>query len=243
MSRGDGDFLARWSSRKLKARETPEAEVPPADPALAATPAPDVSEKTDEEILQELGLPDPDTMVSGDDFSAFLKSAVPARLRNRALRRLWRSNPVLANLDGLNDYEGDFTDAATVVKGGLKTAYQIGRGFLRDDEETLAAAERSPRERPVAGSPEDDPAAAAPDDAPAEDGTTNEAAARDATDDPAGDAAGRAEAEAGAAEASAGEAPAADGRMADGRTGGPAPDGAEGTPPRPARMRFRFERG
>ena len=143
MSRGDGDFLARWSSRKLKARVEPDPE--PAAPPVAAVPAgaaparavePD---RPDEEVLRELGLPDPDTLVKGDDFSAFLGARVPARLRRRALRRLWVSDPVLANLDGLNDYEEDFTDAATVVKD-LKTAYRVGRGFLRDEDETAVSA-------------------------------------------------------------------------------------------------------
>lgn len=139
MSRGD-DFLGRWSARKLQAREAERVEPAPAQPEPAAPPAPDLSERTDEEILEELGLPDPDTLWKGDDFSVFLQAAVPARLRNRALRRLWRSNPVLANLDGLNDYDGDFTDAATVVKGGVNTAYKIGRGLLRDEPEKTDAA-------------------------------------------------------------------------------------------------------
>ena len=51
-------------------------------------------------------------------------------LRRRAMRQLWRLNPVLANLDGLNDYDGDFTNAATDAPG-VKTAYQVGKGLLR----------------------------------------------------------------------------------------------------------------
>ena len=54
-----------------------------------------------------------------------MKEGVPTELRNRALRKLWRVNPVFGHLDGLNDYDGDFTDAATVVKG-LKTLYKVG---------------------------------------------------------------------------------------------------------------------
>jgi hypothetical protein len=46
------------------------------------------------------------------------------------MRQLWRLNPVLANLDGLNDYDGDFTNAATDAPG-VKTAYQVGKGLLR----------------------------------------------------------------------------------------------------------------
>jgi hypothetical protein len=102
----------------------------------------EAAERSDEEILAELGLPDPDTMVQGDDFSAFLKSAVPERLRRRALRRLWRSNPVLANLDGLVDHGEDFTDKAVVVPGMMST-YQVGKGMMRH---VMALAEAEARE-------------------------------------------------------------------------------------------------
>lgn len=144
------DFLSRWSSRKQKARERPEPDlatnsdeaefseaVAPEPGALseaaeAASEVPAQPEKTDAEILQELGLPDPDSLLKGDSIAGFLRAGVPVRLRNRALKRLWLTDPVFANLDGLNDYEEDYTDAATVVKG-MRTAYRPGRGFLRDD--------------------------------------------------------------------------------------------------------------
>src|SRR3546814_2526022 len=50
-----------------------------------------------------------------------------------ALQRLWRLDPVFANLDGLLEYGEDYTDAATVVEN-LKTAYRVGRGFMTDEE-------------------------------------------------------------------------------------------------------------
>lgn len=132
----DGDFLGRWSARKLGAH----AERPRDPAAEAAEPATEPSdpdaEKTDAEILDELGLPDPDTLVKGDDFKAFLRAGVPGRLRARALRRLWMSDPVLANLDGLNDYDQDFTASAMPA---LKTAYQVGKGFLFEKAEEASA--------------------------------------------------------------------------------------------------------
>ncbi len=149
----DGDFLGRWSARKMRARAdlvsepSPAPERPSDPPTPTAEPVDSATDKTDAEILDELGLPDPDILVKGDDFAAFLRASVPARLRNRALRRLWVSDPVLANLDGLNDYEQDFTDAATVMPG-LKTAYQVGRGLLREEFERAAA---SRGRRPVLG--------------------------------------------------------------------------------------------
>jgi hypothetical protein len=171
MSRRDeGDFLSRWSGRKLKARaeaapEPAPREAPPPDPPDLQPGRPAQAEKTDAEILDELGLPDPDTLVKGDDFAAFLRAAIPARLRQRALRRLWLSDPVLANLDGLNDYEQDFTDKAT-ARPDLTTAYRAGEGLLREakrivEQEPAASppSERTPNEAGAAGSTEGEPQA------------------------------------------------------------------------------------
>ena len=136
----NGSLFARWSKRRQAVAEH-EAAGRDAD-AIAAATAPDIdgqvpaeTGETDDEVLERLGLPDPDTLEKGDDFSAFMGSAIPARLRNRALRRLWLTNPVLANLDELVDYGEDFTDAATVIEN-LQTAYQVGRGFLTEEEDT-----------------------------------------------------------------------------------------------------------
>ena len=106
-----------------------------------------LEEQTDAEILAELELPDPDTLKMGDDFSAFMAKAVPDRIRRRALRTLWRSNPVLANVDMLVDYGEDFTDAAMVVEN-MQTAYQVGKGMLKHVQEMARQAEE--RDNPPA---------------------------------------------------------------------------------------------
>ena len=159
------DFLSRWSRRKRDAGSGPDAE--PA-PAVAEAPPAEVPEEDEAELLARLGLKHPDEMGPGDDFGAFLKAAVPQRLRTLALRRLWRSNPTLACLDGLNDYDGDFTGTG-VPAGGLKTSYQVGRGLLRRIEEVTedrvaetpaeatATASDEAQEAEVGGEPEDGP--------------------------------------------------------------------------------------
>lgn len=88
-----------------------------------------LAEKTDDEILEELGLPDPDSLEMGDDFKAFMAKTVPGHIRKRALRKLWRSNPVLACVDGLNDYDDDYL-TGSVGQGAIKTTYQVGKGML-----------------------------------------------------------------------------------------------------------------
>jgi len=85
-------------------------------------------QKTDTEILDDLGLQDPDTLEKGDDFTAFMAKAVPTRLRNRALRKLWLSDPALANLDTLLDYGEDFSVSERALED-FQTAYQVGKGF------------------------------------------------------------------------------------------------------------------
>jgi hypothetical protein len=157
---GDADFLSRWSRRKLGsgAQDAPAPEAP--------APAPE-PEKSDAEILAEHGLPDPDELAPGDDIRGFMNGAIPARLRNRALRKLWVGNPVLANLDELVEYGEDYTDAATVVES-LASAWQAGRGYLPEAPEE-PPGETAARERdrddaadpePAAGRDEAEPAPA-----------------------------------------------------------------------------------
>jgi len=118
-----------WSRRKAAVRAEAEAEQAEKAAEAVAEERAKLEEKTDEEILEELGLPDPDGLNESDDFKRFLNSAVPERLRRRALRRLWTLNPVLANLDGLVDYAEDYTDAATVI-ADMQTVYQVGKGMF-----------------------------------------------------------------------------------------------------------------
>ncbi|WP_294613960.1 DUF3306 domain-containing protein [uncultured Roseovarius sp.] len=145
MSRGDF-----WTRRKAQVEAEAEAEARAIEAeALAARDA-ELAEKTDAELLEELDLPDPDTLGPGDDFRAFMTKAVPDRIRRRALRRLWLSNPALANLDGLLDYGEDFTDKAKVLEH-MQTAYQVGKGMTAHVEEMARQAELE------ANPPEDEP--------------------------------------------------------------------------------------
>ena len=136
-SKTGGDF---WSRRKAAVREAEEKEAAEEQAETTAAAQAEAEEKSEEQILEELGLRDPDTMEEGDDFSAFLAAAVPQSLRRRALRRLWKVNPVLANLDGLIEYGEDYTDKATVIEN-LQTTYQVGKGML-EHVMKLAEAEK-----------------------------------------------------------------------------------------------------
>jgi hypothetical protein len=121
--------ISSWSRRRAAVAAEAEAENQLAEQAVLAQEQEAIAEKTDDEILEELGLPDPDTLVQGDDFKVFLSKAVPAHIRKRALRKLWRSNPVLACVDGLNDYDDDYL-TGSFGQDPIKTSYQVGKGML-----------------------------------------------------------------------------------------------------------------
>ncbi len=165
--------LSRWARRKAAARAeraTPEqgrgAALPPAAPAaIPAKPQPATAKPVEAEAAtppdetKGVDLPDIETLDYDSDYSAFLSGDVSDAVRNIALRKLWRSNPLLANVDGLVDYDDDFSDAATVIEG-MKTVYRTGRGMVRDETEeaTQTAATdadgRHPDDAPYASSPE-----------------------------------------------------------------------------------------
>lgn len=158
MSRG-GDF---WSRRKAGVEAEAEAERAAEVQAVeVALPETEIAAR-DDEVLAELNLCPPEELETTEAIKDFLQHDLPERLKARALRQLWRSNPVFANLDGLVDYGEDYTDAATVV-GKLETVYQVGKGMLSAftaDDENDAAAEAEAEDAPQDGISEDEPAAA-----------------------------------------------------------------------------------
>lgn len=136
-----------WSRRKSAVKEEFEEERRQAEIRRASEIQGELDVKTDEEVLKELGLPDPDTLEPGDDFKVFMKDVVPERLRRRALKKLWLSNPLLANVDGLVDYGEDFTDAA-VGAGFVETTYQVGKGMLKHIEELALKEQEKQNDKP-----------------------------------------------------------------------------------------------
>lgn len=128
-----------WSRRKAGVAAEAQAQEAALESEALASEHEALEEKSDEELLAHFDLPDPDTLKEGDDFSAFMSKAIPDRLRRRALRTLWRSNPVLANVDMLVDYGEDFTDKAMVIEN-MQTAYQVGKGMLKHVEEMARQA-------------------------------------------------------------------------------------------------------
>ncbi len=156
MAERSDEFLRRWSRRKSESRDnlrsrteagaeggrvpavaereqetedgTETARLAEGPDGSVARPAPE-KELTEEDFDHV----DFDALDYNSDFQQFMGKGVPEAIQRKALRKLWQSNPLLANIDGLNDYDEDFTDAALAVDA-IKTAYKVGRGYLSDEE-------------------------------------------------------------------------------------------------------------
>jgi hypothetical protein len=146
--REDEGLLSRWSRRKAEARRTAAQDASEREQAPERPPAP-APEPAEPGRIDPRDLPDIESLTAESDFTVFMKKGVPPELRQQALRKLWRSNPVLANLDGLLEYGEDYTH---IGRGGMsvRTAYQVGRGFVRKLEE-IAGGEPA---EPAKASPE-----------------------------------------------------------------------------------------
>ncbi|MEQ5870980.1 DUF3306 domain-containing protein [Sagittula sp. NFXS13] len=129
-----------WERRRAGVVEEARAEEAAQVAAVEAAQEQALAERSDDDLLAEAGMPEPDALASAEQVQAFLKSTLPQRLKTRALRRLWRLNPVLANLDGLLEYGEDYTDSATVIEN-MQTVYQVGKGMFDKAEEAARAAE------------------------------------------------------------------------------------------------------
>ena len=166
MNNPDESLLLRWSRRKHQARQESQQETPhevapekSTEPAAEAPSAADAASKPVEPADQSPtvavehagepehevdieSLPDIETLTYESDFSIFLREGVPERLKQAALRKLWLSNPVFANLDGLNDY--DPQTMKFLEEAVAEPIAEVGRG-LRDK---IMDAKRAREERP-----------------------------------------------------------------------------------------------
>lgn len=126
----DKGFLQRWSNRKADARDGIDVDEAEGIGVVAV----DTPEEEPVAQLAAEDLPDVEAMDADSDYTMFLGENVPQDLAKMALRKLWRSDPLLANIDGLNDYDEDFSKAGMVTEA-VKTAYKVGKGFLTEEDE------------------------------------------------------------------------------------------------------------
>ena len=137
----DDTFLQRWSRLKTESRKAappavPGAELAPQPPAIIEQKPPDEAAPAELPPIEEL--------TATSDYSAFLRPGVPEETKLAALRKLWASDPTLAAPDPLDLHNFDYNFPA--VPEVVKTAYQVGKGFIDALEE--AAEEKEGDEKP-----------------------------------------------------------------------------------------------
>lgn len=146
-------FLGRWSRRKRvgeqPARDEAATARPDSDGADPADPATEAQEEARQLQLaanrEAAEAVDIEAITYESDLSVFFKEGVPALVKQAAMRKMWRSDPVFANVDGLNDYDQDFNVIDKVLTE-FKSAWQVGRGYSVPED--------------VEGEPDGDPAGA-----------------------------------------------------------------------------------
>lgn len=130
------NFLGRWSRRKQAERDAVGA--PGTEDARDGEAAAPDGEAT---AIDPADLPDVDSLDKDSDFTAFMQDGVPEALRNRALRKLWTTDPVLANLDGLNDYDEDF---GAILRTGAEAMRRIAAEEARKAAAVAKADDTGP---------------------------------------------------------------------------------------------------
>lgn len=124
--------LSRWSQRKLAARHGD-----PVEEAVDERKPPDLPVSSPEAEVPVL--PSIESLDAQSDYTAFLSKNVPEALTRAALRKLWTSDPVFANLDGLNHYDDDYNviDKAISI---AQTGYHPEWGYLNQGKGEEAPA-------------------------------------------------------------------------------------------------------
>ena len=152
----DKPFLSRWSQRKGLSRSGNLAE----DTEISAEAAPDEAQTveesetekalSDEALCEKYELVHPDKCETPEQLDSFFTRPLPDRLKQLAMRRMWRINPIFRFADEMVEYGEDFTDAATVIPD-MATAYKVGKGyfdklFVENDETDEAGEAKKDRQ-------------------------------------------------------------------------------------------------
>jgi hypothetical protein len=137
--------LQRWSRLKNEDRTGSVAEEsgPELPNELVTQEGSELEAEGEEQTTEEIvaSLPDIESLDKDSDFTGFLQAGVPEELKNLALRKLWLSDPVLANVDGLNDYDEDFNVIDKVIEIASEALDNVSQS---DDEKMANGEEREP---------------------------------------------------------------------------------------------------
>jgi Protein of unknown function (DUF3306) len=132
--RDDEGFASRWSRLKQQSRnDQPRADAltpAPEQPVAPVEPAPDKEKAQEaEKPFDPSTLPPVESLTKESDYSVFMRSEVPEELRQKALRRLWASDPILSAPEILDMHNLDYNNVP-IFPEGLRTLFRVGQGML-----------------------------------------------------------------------------------------------------------------
>ena len=127
----DSSFLSRWSKRKSESNEVSSKSeqnekntVDVKDELIE-----EENKLSNEELAEKYEVTNPEEIDNPLDLRNILKENLPDRLKQVALRKLWKLVPAYGEISELVEYGEDFTDAATVIEN-LQTSYIVGKGYI-----------------------------------------------------------------------------------------------------------------
>lgn len=93
----------------------------------------DEQELTDEQKEVVSTLPPLESLNGDSDFTPFMREGVPEFIKRKAMRILWRANPLFGFRDEMNDYDEDYNVVHQIIDSNFGS-YQVGRGHLSEEE-------------------------------------------------------------------------------------------------------------
>lgn len=88
---------------------------------------------TDEQKEVVSTLPPFESLNGDSDFTPFMREGVPEIIKRKAMRILWRANPLFGFRDEMNDYDEDYNVVHKIIDSSFGS-YQVGRGHLTEEE-------------------------------------------------------------------------------------------------------------
>lgn len=155
-------FIARWSRRKREADSSSDAgpkvpaerePTPPGATDQAGSPAATATQAREEPAappVDPASLPPLESITSGTDVQAFLRSGVPAELAKAALRRAWAADPAIRDFIEVAENQWDFTNPSSIPGfGPLTESDDVGKlvsqALGRFGEEPTASPQGEPK--------------------------------------------------------------------------------------------------
>jgi len=127
----DSSFLSRWSKRKSESNEVSlKSEKKKKNTIDVKDELTEEENKlSNDELAEKYEVTNPEKIDNPLDLRNILKENIPDRLKQVALRKLWKLVPAYGEISELVEYGEDFTDAATVIEN-LQTSYIVGKGYI-----------------------------------------------------------------------------------------------------------------